>query len=252
MRTSAYGSHPQQVGDLHLPEGAGPHPVVVLWHGGSYSLEADRTMLTAASGDLAARGWAAWNVSYRRLESGGGWPRTFDDARAGLAQVAALDAPLDLQDVTALGFSAGLPLAHHATRRALADTAAAVRPRRLVNLAGVARLEALARIADGAGIRRLVGHPDDVPEAYAEADPARAPALGIPSLHLHGDADELVPVGVSRRHVDRVRAGGDEAELEVVPGAGHFDLHRPDGPGWAHVVAWLERTRGVPAGTPLN
>ena len=35
--------------------------------------------------DLAARGWTAWNVEYRRLGrvSGGGWPTTFDGRRRG-------------------------------------------------------------------------------------------------------------------------------------------------------------------------
>ena len=33
--------------------------------------------------DLVARGWAAWNIEYRRLGGDGGWPHTFDDVRGG-------------------------------------------------------------------------------------------------------------------------------------------------------------------------
>jgi acetyl esterase/lipase len=34
VRTVAYGPHPSQVGELYVPEGDGPFPVVVLVHGG--------------------------------------------------------------------------------------------------------------------------------------------------------------------------------------------------------------------------
>ncbi len=236
MRAEPYGDHPEQTGDLHLPEGPGPHPVVVLWHGGGFEAPYGRDMLTAAADDLAARGWAAYNVTYRRLGSGGGWPATFEDARAALAHVADLDAPLDLEDVSALGFSAGLPLACHAVARS-----GAVRPRRLVDVAGLSALADAARLGPGTTAQQLLGDPDAHPDVYAEADPAALLPLGVPSLHLHGDADALVPLAMSQEHVARAVAAGDDAELVVLPGAGHFDLTRPGSPGWGQVVEWLAR-----------
>lgn len=232
----AYGPGPEQAGDLLLPNGPGPHPVVVLWHGGGFAPEYGRDMLDGAAADLAARGWAAWNVTYRRLGSGGGWPATFDDARAALAHLAALDAPLDLGDVTLLGFSAGFPLAVHA-----AATADAVRPRRLVNLTGVSLLELAARSAESSGASQLLGAPDDAPEAYAGADPVRGLPLGLPSLTVHGDADDVIPLRMSEAWVEACRAAGDPAELAAIPGAGHFDVHLPGSAGWAVVTGWLER-----------
>jgi acetyl esterase/lipase len=221
--------------------------VVVLWHGGSYAGEYGRDMLAPAAADLAARGWAAWNVTYRRLGSGGGWPQTFDDARAALAHLAALEAPLDRDDVTVLGFSAGLPLAVHA-----ASAPGPVRARGLVDLAGVALLELAARTAGPAtGTWKLLGAPDEAPEAYAGADPVRALPLGIPSLTVHGTDDALVPLGLSEEWVRLACAAGDDAELHAEPGAGHFDVHLPGRPGWAAVVAWLDaRRRGAVAHVP--
>ncbi len=247
MTHVAYGPSPEQVGDLLLPAGPGPHPVVVLWHGGSYEAEHGRDMLAAAATDLAARGWAAWNVTYRRLGSGGGWPQTWEDARAALAHLAELDAPLDLEDVSALGFSAGFPLAFHAAR---AD--GPVRVRRLVDLAGVALLAAATRMAGPAsGAWRLLGDPDDpaLAGAWAGADPAAGLPLGLPALVVHGDADALVPLGLSERWVRRARDAGDEVELHVEPGAGHFDLHLPGSAGWAAIVAWLEARSTRASGT---
>lgn len=227
MPPIAYGAAPEQVGDLLLPAGPGPYPVVVLWHGGAFAAEHGRGMLGPAAADLTARGFATWNLTYRRLGSGGGWPATFDDARAGLAHLAALDAPLDLGDVTLLGFSAGFPLACHAAKHAGAQ--------RLVSLAGVAELAAAARRGGPEhGTWRLLGDPDAEPAAYAGADPTALLPLALPVLVVHGDQDALVPLAASERW-----AAAAGAELHVEPGAGHFDLHHPGAPGWAAVTAWL-------------
>jgi acetyl esterase/lipase len=233
MRTLAYGPGPEQDGDLHLPDGDGPHPVVVLWHGGGFAAENGRAMLTAAATDLAARGVAAWNVTYRRDGSGGGWPATFDDARAAVALLADVDAPLDLGDVTALGFSAGMPVALHG---ALAAGPVAVR--RFVNLAGVSSLELAVR-QPALPMGRVLTSGAGADGGYRAADPMAVLPLDLPSLTVHGAADELVPVAVSEAWVAAARAAGDDAGLVVLPGAGHFDVHLPGGAGWAAVVDWL-------------
>jgi acetyl esterase/lipase len=239
MAPIPYGPHPEQVGDLRLPDGPGPHPVVVLWHGGSFAAEHGRDMLAPAAADLAARGWASWNVTYRRLGSGGGWPASFEDARAALAHLAELDAPLALGDVTALGFSAGFPLAFHAARHP-----GAVRARRLVDVAGVAALARGARLGGpGSGTWALLGDPDGAAATtYAATDPIAQLPLGIPALALHGDADALVPLAFSEAWVAAARDLGDAPELHVEPGAGHFDLHLPGMPGWAALLSWLRST----------
>ncbi len=176
-------------------------------------------------------------MTYRRLGSDGGWPNSFDDARAALAALAQADAPLDLDDVTALGFSAGFPLAFHAARHP-----AGVRARRLVDLAGVSALELAVRGAGpGSDMWEALGDPDLAPEAYAGADPVRGLPLGLGSLTVHGEADAHVPAAMSEAWVERCRAAGDEAELVIVPGEAHFDVHLPDRPAWAAVVDWLGR-----------
>jgi acetyl esterase/lipase len=69
--------------------------------------------------DLGGRGWAVWNLEYRRLgwRSRGGWPGTLEDVAAGIDELGRLDAPLDLARVVAIGHSAGGHLALWAAAR---------------------------------------------------------------------------------------------------------------------------------------
>ena len=61
--THSYGDAPAQVVDLWLPEGPGPHPVVLMIHGGCWQKAiADRTLMNYAAADLQQRGIAGWNI----------------------------------------------------------------------------------------------------------------------------------------------------------------------------------------------
>ena len=112
VRTVRYGVGPEQVADLRVPEGAGPHPVAVVLHGGFWLERYRRDLMDGPAADLTARGWATWNVEYRRLgASGGGWPATFEDVAAAVDHLPDVDAPLDLGRVSAVGHSAGGHLA---------------------------------------------------------------------------------------------------------------------------------------------
>ena len=63
----SYGPDASQFGELFLPDGDGPFPVAVLIHGGFWRARYGRKQSRPLCTDLAARGWAAWNVEYRRL-----------------------------------------------------------------------------------------------------------------------------------------------------------------------------------------
>ena len=239
-RPIPYGPSPDQVGDLWLPDAAdGALPVVALWHGGGYVPQADRMIMEAIAADLVEHGWAVWNLEYRRLGSGGGWPQTFTDVADGLDRLEQLrdeGEPLDLDRVVAVGFSAGGPLALWAAAR----KDCRVCPAAVVSQAGIVDLEATAR-DDGiqAYVGRWLGDPDEYPKVYAAADPAALLPIGVPLLLVHGDADENVPPEMATGFAERARAAGDEAEAMVVPGAGHFDHLDAQSEAWRVAREWL-------------
>src|SRR4051812_30037720 len=75
-----YGNRPQQFGELRLPKGDGPFPVVVVIHGGCWQNAFDFVYMTRLAAWLTHHGVATWTIEYRRLgDEGGGWPGTFLD-----------------------------------------------------------------------------------------------------------------------------------------------------------------------------
>src|ERR1017187_5630896 len=110
-RPYSYGPDRSQRADLHLPTGDGPHPVVVLIHGGSWRRRYGKIVMRALAADLARRGWAVWNIEYRRVGNGGGWPSTFTDVAAAIDHLDGLHPALDMSRVDVLGHSAGGHLA---------------------------------------------------------------------------------------------------------------------------------------------
>ena len=111
---SACGLDANQFGGLGLPVGAGPHPVVILIHGGFWRARFGLDLMDGLAEDLAARGIASWNIEYRRVgQPGGGCPGTLWDVAQAADHLAHLAARhrLDLTRLVALGHSAGGQLA---------------------------------------------------------------------------------------------------------------------------------------------
>lgn len=224
--TLTYGRDPDQIADLYVPATDGPAPVAVLVHGGFWRERFSRALMDPIARDLQRRGWFAWNVEYRRLGAGGGWPATVEDVEAAVDRLARVDDPrLDLARVVVLGHSAGGQLALLVAAR-WQTRCSHINVRGVVCLAAVADLEMAARLdlGDGAVPALLGGTPAEIPMAYAVASPRAHLPLRTPHVHVHGYLDQRVPVGMTIEFVAAARAAGDEATAILLEGTDHFAL----------------------------
>ena len=248
----AYGSDSAQNGDLYLPAAAHDVPVVVLVHGGFWTMPYDKGLMTQLALDLANRGYAAWNIEYRRIGAdGGGWPGEFEDVANAvdhLRKLAHDGMSLDLERVASVGHSAGGHFALWiAGRHHIAKGEPGAEPRVRVKAAvGQAPVPDLVRgeaIGVGRGVidRLLGGPPTEFAQRYAVASPRALLPLGVPQLIVHGDADQIVPLELSRAYTADAKMAHDAIELKVLPAIGHFEHLDPKGVAWAPVVAFLDR-----------
>jgi fermentation-respiration switch protein FrsA (DUF1100 family) len=111
-----------------------------------------------------------------------------------------------------------------------------------VGQAAVSDLERAAELGLGHGAARrfLGGSPSRRPERYALASPRARLPLGRPILLVHGERDDIVPVGMSRDVAEAARAAGDSCDLAAFPDDGHFECIDARSPAWRRVVEWLE------------
>src|SRR5262252_9520547 len=189
-----YGPDPAQHGELWLPADPVAGTIVII-HGGFWRARYDLSFGRPLAADLARRGYTAWNLEYRRVGAGGGWPETFEDIAAGIDLLAEL--PVATARVVAIGHSAGGHLAAWAAGRArLAPGVPGAAPRveltAVVSQAGVLALADCARDGVGgtAALDLMGGGPDDLPERYRLADPMDALPLAAAVLCVHSRADD--------------------------------------------------------------
>lgn len=249
----AYGRAPAQVVELFLPKGKGPHPVVVLIHGGCFLAEYQGLPQTSGlAADLAGRGYAVWNVEYRKLgEDGAGHPGTFLDVADAVDRLR-VEAPkygLDLRRVVVVGHSAGGHLGLWAASRARLPKdsplwrADPLKIRAVVSLGGIGDLKAHAGIFAGAcgpSIAQVAP-----PRTYLETSPGDLLPSGAGVTMIHGEFDHVMPFDTGQAFAAKARAAGDKTEAIEIKGAGHFDPVIPTTDAWKTVVVpAIERAFG--------
>jgi acetyl esterase/lipase len=253
FRTIAYGPEPEHVGELRLPIGEGPFPLVVVVHGGYYREQWERDTAEPTAIGLTRQGFATWNIEYRRCGPGGdgGWPNTFLDVAAAVDHVAVLarEHPIDLDRVVVAGHSAGGHLALWAAARRSLPVGApgagpVVSPALAVSLAGVVDLALAAERGVGFGHNPISavmgGMPAEVGDRYALASPYELP-VEVPQLLIQGvGSDDPDLIDINRRYA----AAHPEARYVEVEGADHFDITYPDSPAWETTVAEIDKQLG--------
>lgn len=243
--THSYGSLSSQVAELFLPRGTGPFAVAIVVHGGYWKSQYDRSLMEGICIDLAAHGLAAWNLEYRRVGGGGGWPETFLDVAAGVDHLAEVDADIDLSRVVAVGHSAGGQLTFWAAARpGLPEGTPGHAPR--VAVIGAVSQAGVLDLALGAGlmpsstpVRALLGDPLQNYERYVLASPRERLPLGVPQLVLHGERDDTVSMRIATSYAAAANQAGDPCELRVLSNTGHFEHIDARAPAWHAARNWL-------------
>ena len=250
-----YGATPEQFGDLWLPKGDGPHPVVLLIHGGCWLSELPGVaMMNPMAEALRAKGFAVWDIEYRRIGAqGGGYPNTFRDvsAAADMLRGIADKYRLDLKHVVAVGHSAGGHLAMWlAARPRLPKSSPLASPNPLaiwgvVSLAGILDLKGYRE--DGAacggadtvdGITGAAARTGQ--EVYADTSPQTLLPIGVKQVVISGGLDKIVPAHWGVSYLAAAQAAGDRAVSLNIPSAGHFELIDPQSATGKNVLAAIE------------
>lgn len=265
---SAYGPGPHRFGELRLPEGEGPWPVLVVIHGGCWQSIAGLEYMDAFATAVNRLGWATWSLEFRRTDQPGGeWPGILEDVAAGADHLRTLaeGLPLDLERVVTAGHSSGGHLALWlAARPGLpADVPGGPRLRGSDPLAvrGTVGLAPIADLADydrytRCGPRAVTGFLGEDPalrgERFALTDPLAMGPADTPRLLVFGDADPIVPPAHGEAYRARSGEDGRRLSLVTVAEAGHFELVAPWTSPWRTVedtlIRFLDLT--APGGTP--
>lgn len=250
-RKIAYGGDPLQFVDLWMPAGKGPHPVVLMIHGGCWLTDvADRTIMNWIARDLRERGIAVWNVEYRGVDrAGGGYPGTFQDVAAAADMLARDGAGLELKTdrIVAVGHSAGGHLALWLAQRSALPKGSVLRGTNpapvhsAISQGGLPDLEFSSNtVGHGCGTegaRKMAGAASaERPDIYADTSPAAMAPGEAALVQVNTSEDRIAPPDYAERYAAAMRSRGAEVRNLVVPGEGHVELVAPGTRAWAETV----------------
>ncbi len=243
-----YGAHYTKFGDLHLPRGGTlPYPVAILIHGGAYQSRVVLDYMAALQDALTCAGIATWSIEYRRLGGDGGYPASFQDVgeAADFLRELAKSYPLDVNRVVAVGHSSGGHFAlwlagrHNIPGDSPLYKADPLPLLGVVSLAGigdVVNFYTVVPIYYPTVMQLLFGSPsasptpDQLAQMMKQVSPVELLPLGVPQVLISGDTDPYVPLMLQQNYMPEAIAAGDQVELIVIKGGGHFESCDPADP----------------------
>lgn len=234
-----YATHDDGFLDLRVPEGTGPHPVIVLIHGGFWRDIWLRDTIDPMAAGFVEHGYATVNTEYRR--GFGSYPASIEDVDSVIDWIHEhADAhDLDAGSIVLVGHSAGGYHALHAAQRR-ADLAG------VVAIAAVTDLEDIVvRYADEPGVEPAthfmgVARQDD-PESWSTASLTGSPQ--VPVHVIHGTHDDVVDVSQARSYAV---LSGELCDLTELEGVDHMRVIDPHDVTFATVVGAINQMRPGP------
>jgi phospholipase/carboxylesterase len=193
----------RQAGELIFkirpPQGAGPHPVILLLHGWTGDensmwvftprLPANAWMLAPRALHPAVQGGFSWYGSVTE-----GWPRVEDFQQA----IATIIESLTSRYFPEIEFL-------------VPNDDVTMRPLQLVGFSQGAALSSSLALLNPRHVRAVAGLSGFLPEGFDERI-AQLPLRGIPYLIAHGARDELVPVHRARKAIELLSRAGAQVD----------------------------------------
>ncbi len=247
-----YADHPRGFAELRLPQGEGPFPLAVIYHGGCWKTGiASQAYMAPLATRWQELGVATLNVDYREVGDGGGWPGSFEDwaASARLIDEVAARYPIDRERVTLVGHSAGALPAQWLAMTQGADgpvrARAPIKARAAIVLDGQgdvgAEQPAFDTLCQFSAIAPFMGGEQ---QRYPERYKAISPFTAAPQLAelLFVQAKLPVPSAATQ---SAIRAGGARVAVRENAGASHFSIITPGTPQYtANEAAMLAVLKG--------
>jgi len=213
----AYGDRRDQFVDFRWSPMAGPRPLVVNIHGGFWRPRFDLLHAGHLCEALRAAGCHTANIEYRRSSCA--------DILADVGAAVRFACKRAKSTAIVTGHSAGGHLTLWLSAE-MPELAAVV----VMGPVACLRPAMERNLGDGA-VRDFLGA-----TAVDGVDPA-ARVSTVPRLLIHGTADEIVPVEISRAYVEARGGDANPPRLMELEGADHFDVIDPLSAYWERVQA---------------
>jgi dipeptidyl aminopeptidase/acylaminoacyl peptidase len=228
---------------VRKPAGAGPFPLVVLGHGGTYGKAATEGMgrsQKAPTEDFITAGWATYSIDYRPAAKIGIYPIEFDDSVEAVKHARTLPF-VDPKRVGYMGGShggqvgsrlasrvdlSGAILCAPAAMDLIQDKFAAQRGEPVVGI--LKKMEADLEAQLGATAEEI----DNDPKKYGYTSAlTEAAEVRCPILIINGRDDDNAPVSIVDLYMKKLRAAGKKVDAYLPDHGPHgFYFGRPDIP----------------------
>jgi len=246
-----YGSHERNVMDVYLPADRSPKTAFLVHiHGGAWT-QGDKTYDTKISEYLLSQGIAVANLDYRYANlTDTHLPELLDDIDQVVKYLSAHAQEWNTRkkDFSISGGSSGahVSLMYAYTKNPQIKTIIEMcGPVDFTDVQTLTYVKAanLLEVLDKMSGNKTVWNPGDaIPEAYAKTSPVKF-VNQIPTMIIHGDKDEVVPIQQAYILEKALKAKGAQYKLIVVPGAGHLITKLPadEQVVFTHVEEWLKK-----------
>ena len=224
-----YGKGLDNFGDLRLPKGKGPFPVVVVVHGGRWSADVSLDYMAPVADLLTKAGFATWNIEYSRVGSYGEWPNSFKTvaSAADKLQELAKTYPLDLKKTVTIGHSSGGHYALWLAGRRLLKPESELYAANPLKISGVVVLDGVVDLAWYSTLPRgdvqakVLGNiqGEALQKRLQEVSPAQMPLVKVPQIFITNQSDRFPSV---RDYVKRATTAGVQSRYDALCDSNHF------------------------------